>query len=116
MAPQDVLGERVEVHVGVVDGIGGDLDGKADRDAQIPGVDVQVDDRDRESIGNGRPERSLVGRAQVGGTKRLPGLRDSATPELDRVPASRSPGRAGVGDPARWPCIVAIANPSVVAR
>jgi hypothetical protein len=41
--------------VGLADDVGGYLDGDADRGAVVPGVDVQVDHRDREIVGNGRP-------------------------------------------------------------
>ncbi len=91
-----VVGERVDVGVGVVDDVGGYLDGDTDRDAEVPGVDVQVDHGDREIIGNGPAERSLHHPGQVGGAEHISGLHDGDAPELDGVTFDKFAGTGRV--------------------
>src|SRR5262249_49647941 len=85
VAAHHVVGGRVDVGVGEVDAVGGYLDVDADRGAEVPGVDVQVDHGDREIVGNGPAERSLHHPAQVGVTEHISGLHHGATPESGRV-------------------------------
>jgi GntR family transcriptional regulator / MocR family aminotransferase len=82
--------------VGEVDDVGGYLDGDADRDAEVPGVDVQVNHGDREIVGNGPAERGLHHPAQVGVTEHIPGLNGDVTPELDGVTFDKIAGTGHV--------------------
>jgi hypothetical protein len=82
--------------VGEVDDVGGYLDGDADRDAEVPGVDVQVNHGDREIVGNGPAERGLHHPAQVGVTEHIPDLHGDVTPELNGVTFDKIAGTGHV--------------------
>jgi hypothetical protein len=82
--------------VGEVDDVGGYLDGDTGRDAEVPGVDVQVDHGDREIVGNGPAERSLHHPGQVGLAEHVSGLHHDAAPEPGGVTFDKVTGAGRV--------------------